>query len=40
MSTGQINDHDYHVIIDPNFCYIQDHRNGHLVGTGPRRCDS
>jgi hypothetical protein len=40
MSAGQITDHDYHVILDPDFCYIQDHRMGHLVGTGPQRHDS
>jgi hypothetical protein len=40
MSAGQIVDHDCRVILDPNVCYIQDHRTGHLVGTGPRRHDS
>jgi hypothetical protein len=40
MLAGQITDHDCHVILDPNFCYIQDHRTGHLVGTGPRRHDT
>jgi hypothetical protein len=35
MSAGQITDHDYHVILDPDFCYIQNRRTGHLVGTGP-----
>jgi hypothetical protein len=40
MSTGQITDHDYRVILDPDFCYIQDHRTDHLVGTGPRHRDS
>ena len=40
MSAGQIADHDYHVILDPDVCYIQDRRTGHLVGTGPRRRDS
>jgi hypothetical protein len=40
MSTGQITDHDYHVILDPDICYIQDRRTGHLVGTGPRHHDS
>jgi hypothetical protein len=35
MSAGQIVDHDYCVIIDPDICYIQDCRTGHLVGTGP-----
>jgi hypothetical protein len=40
MSSGQITDHDYHVILDPDVCYIQDHRTGHLVGTGPYRRDS
>jgi hypothetical protein len=37
MSAGQIANHDCHVILDPDVCYIQDHRTGHLVGTGPRR---
>jgi hypothetical protein len=40
MSAGQITDHDCRVILDPNFCYIQDHRMGHLVDTSPRRRDS
>jgi hypothetical protein len=40
MSAGQITDHDYHVILDPDFCYIQNRRTGHLVGTGPRHRDS
>jgi hypothetical protein len=40
MSAGQITDHDCHVILDAGFCYIQDHRMGHLIGTGPRRHDS
>jgi hypothetical protein len=40
ISVGQIIDHDCHVILDPDVCYIQDHRTGHLVGTGPRRHDS
>jgi hypothetical protein len=40
MSAGQITDHDYRIILDPDFFYIQDHRTGHLVGTGPRRRDS
>jgi hypothetical protein len=35
MSAGQITDHDCRVILDPDFCYIQDRRTGHLVGTGP-----
>jgi hypothetical protein len=39
MSVGQITDHDCRVILDPDFCYIQDRRTGHLVGTGPRRRD-
>jgi hypothetical protein len=34
MSAGQIADHDYRAILDPDACYIQDHRTGHLVGTG------
>jgi hypothetical protein len=40
MSTGQITNHDCHVILDPGGCYIQDRRTGHLVGIGPRRRDS
>jgi hypothetical protein len=28
------------VILDPDVCYIQDRRTGHLVGTGLRRRDS
>jgi hypothetical protein len=40
MSARQITDHDYRVILNPDFCYIQDHRIGHLVGTSPHRCDS
>jgi hypothetical protein len=35
MSAGQVADHDCHVILDPDVCYIQDHRTGHLVSTGP-----
>jgi hypothetical protein len=35
MSAGKIADHDCHVILDPDVCYIQDRRTGHLVGTGP-----
>jgi hypothetical protein len=34
ISTGQITDHDCRVILDPDFCYIQDQRMDHLVGTG------
>jgi hypothetical protein len=40
MSAGQIADHDCRVILDPDICYIQDCRTGHLVGTGPHRRDS
>jgi hypothetical protein len=40
MSTGQITDHECRVILDPDFCYIRDHRTGQLVGTGPWRHDS
>jgi hypothetical protein len=40
MSTGQITDYDCRVILDPDFCYIQDRRTGHLVGTSPRHRDS
>jgi hypothetical protein len=32
---GQITDHDYHVILDLDVCYIQDHHTGHLVSTDP-----
>jgi hypothetical protein len=35
MSAGQIADHDCRVILDPDVCYIQNRRTGHLVGTGP-----
>jgi hypothetical protein len=35
MSTGQITDHDFWVILDHDFCYNQDHHTGHLVGTSP-----
>jgi hypothetical protein len=35
MSVGQITDHDCRVILDPDVCYIQDRRTGHLVGTAP-----
>jgi hypothetical protein len=35
MSVGQITDHDCHVILDPDVCYIQNHHTSHLVGTGP-----
>jgi hypothetical protein len=37
---GHITHHNYRVILDPDFCYIQDCHNGHRVRTGPRRCDS
>jgi hypothetical protein len=40
MFAGQIADHDCRVILDPDVCYIQDHRTGHLVGTDPHRHDS
>jgi hypothetical protein len=40
MYAGQITDHDYRVILDRDFFYIQDCCTGHLVGTGPRRRDS
>jgi hypothetical protein len=40
MSAGQITNHDCRVILDPDFCYIQDRRTCHLVGTGPWHCDS
>jgi hypothetical protein len=40
MSAGQITDHDCRIILDSDFCYIQDCRTGHLVGTGPRCRDS
>jgi hypothetical protein len=35
MSAGQIADHDCHVILNLDVCYIQDRRTGHLVGIGP-----
>jgi hypothetical protein len=35
MSVGQITDHDYCVILDPDFYYIQDCHTSHLVGSGP-----
>jgi hypothetical protein len=40
MSAGQITDHDCRAILDPDVCYIQDRRTGHLVGTDPCRRDS
>ena len=40
MSAGQLTDHGCRVILDSDFCYVQDHHTGHLVGTGPRRRDS
>jgi transposase InsO family protein len=40
MSARQIADHDCRVILDPDVCYIQNCRAGHLVGTGPRHHDS
>jgi hypothetical protein len=40
MSARQIADHDCRVILNPDVCYIQDCRTGHLVGTDPRRHDS
>jgi hypothetical protein len=33
MWAEQITDHECRVILDPDFCYIQDRRIGHLVGT-------
>jgi hypothetical protein len=35
MSAGQIADHDCRVFLEPDVCYIQDRRTGHLVGAGP-----
>jgi hypothetical protein len=35
MSAGQIADHDYRVILDPDVYYIQDRHTGDLVGTDP-----
>jgi hypothetical protein len=32
MSAGQITDYDCRVILDLDFCYIQDRHNDHLVG--------
>ena len=40
MSAGQLTDHDCRVILDSDFCYVQDRRTGHLVCTSPRRRDS
>jgi hypothetical protein len=40
ISAGQIADYDCHVILDPDVCYIQDRRTGHMVGTSPHRRDS
>jgi hypothetical protein len=40
MSAGQIISHNCCVILDLDVCNIQDCCTGHLVGTGPRRCDS
>jgi len=40
MSVGQLTDHGCRVILDSDFCYVQDRHTGHLVGTGPRRHDS
>jgi hypothetical protein len=40
MYVGQITDYNCHVILDPDVYYIQDHRTGHLVGSGPRQRDS
>jgi hypothetical protein len=40
MSTSQLTDHDCRVILDPDFCYVQDHRTGRLVGIDPRGRDS
>jgi hypothetical protein len=40
MSAEQITNHDCHVILDLDFCYVQDHRIGHLVGTSPHHHDS
>jgi hypothetical protein len=38
MSARQITDHGW--LLDPNVCYTQDRRTGHLVGIGPRCRDS
>jgi hypothetical protein len=35
MSAEQIIDYDCRVILDPDFCYIQNCHTGHLVGTDP-----
>ena len=40
MSAGQLTDHDCRVILDPDFCYVQDRSTGRVIGTGPRRRDS
>lgn len=40
MTVSQLIDHDYCVILDPDFYYVQDRSMGRLVGTGPRRRES
>jgi hypothetical protein len=35
MSVGQITNHDCHVILDPDVCYIQDRRTGLFVHVSP-----
>jgi hypothetical protein len=40
MSVGQITDHNCRVILDPDFCHIQDRCTDHLVGTDPWCRDS
>jgi hypothetical protein len=40
LSTGQITDHGCRIILESNFCCVQDLHTGHLVGTGPRCRDS
>jgi hypothetical protein len=40
MFARQIASHGCRVILDLDVYYIQDHRTGHLVGTGPRRHNS
>ncbi|WVZ93716.1 hypothetical protein U9M48_039674 [Paspalum notatum var. saurae] len=37
ISAGQLSDHGCRVILDSDFCYVQDRHTGHLVGTVPHR---
>jgi hypothetical protein len=40
MSAGWIIGHDCHVILDPDFCYIQDRRTVIWLVLAPQRCAS